>query len=126
MAHIQYQRTVPFDATLRDLGFDENNLIISGLKLTAGAPAATAGYFEKSCIIQNIDDGLLYQNTGTIANPVWTVQGTGGPGPKGPTGPAGAKGATGAKNYVVGATFNFGPSAVTSLTIVKGVITAIS
>ena len=42
------------------------------------------------------------------------------------TGPTGPEGPTGPMNYVVGATFNFGPSVITSMTVVNGVITALS
>lgn len=52
--------------------------------------------------------------------------GAGTTGATGPTGPTGTTGPTGPMNYVVSSTFDFGPSAITSITIVNGVITAIS
>lgn len=51
---------------------------------------------------------------------------TGPAGSAGATGPIGATGPTGPMNYVVSSTFNFGPTGITSITIVNGVITAIS
>lgn len=47
-------------------------LIYDGVKLTSGAPAATAGRFTKGCQIKNIADGRTYVNSGTTASPVWT------------------------------------------------------
>lgn len=73
MAHIQYVRTVGWDVTLSDLGLNETGLVVDGLKITTGAPAATAGYFAPGCILQNIVSGVLYSNTGTTASPVWGV-----------------------------------------------------
>lgn len=72
MAHIQYHRYVTWDSSLRDIGTIGNSeLVINGVKTTAGAPAATAGYFAPSCQINNISDGIVYVNTGTTASPVW-------------------------------------------------------
>lgn len=68
---INYQRTVKFSTVIVDVGTDELTLIVSGLKTTAGAPAATAGVYRPAAIIQNIASGIAYINTGTTASPVW-------------------------------------------------------
>lgn len=68
---IQYARTVAWDPDLRDLGTDSNGLVVNGLKVTAGAPAATAGRFESAAIIQNIFDGSVWVNSGSTAAPAW-------------------------------------------------------
>src|SRR5690554_2984855 len=73
MADIQYKRNVIWDDTLQDLGFNSDGLVISGQKITSGAPTATAGYFAPSAIIQNVSTGIIYQNTGTTDTPTWGV-----------------------------------------------------
>lgn len=76
---VQYKTTVLWDAELIDLEFtDTLNSIVKGLvqsavKITTGAPAATAGYFMPGAIIQNAVSGIAYLNTGTTASPVWTA-----------------------------------------------------
>ena len=73
-----------------------------------GVPPVLARVFGVACIMQRIDDGSLYTNTGTFAVPVWTLVGTGGAGSTGytgytgytgPAGSAGASGATGPTGY---------------------------
>lgn len=122
---------------------------------TPPAGAAYANIFGLECLLQDSAGTGVYQNTGTVAVPVWTVVGTGAAGATGPTGPGnftgytgytgprgatGYTGPTGATGYtgpqgptgytgytgpsVTGP--NFGPGAVTSITVVNGVITAIS
>ena len=76
-----------------------------------GVPAATAGYFVKGCLIQDITNGTLYQNTGTTASPTWTANGTGATGATGPAGATGPTGYTGPS--VTGAT---GPTGYTGPT----------
>jgi hypothetical protein len=74
MAHIQYHRYVDWDATLFDLGtIGSSEMVIDGVKNTAGAPTATAGRFAPGCIINNISSGIVYVNSGTQASPVWKV-----------------------------------------------------
>ena len=77
---IQYDTVVSWDSTLIDVEYtDTENALVKGLvehaiKITTGAPAATAGYFIPGAIIQNAYDGTLYINTGTTAAPVWVLQ----------------------------------------------------
>lgn len=70
---VQYSTSVDWDITLADLGLTSNGLVCTGLKTTTGAPTATAGKFIPAAVIQNIVTGILYQNTGTTASPVWSV-----------------------------------------------------
>lgn len=82
MADIQYN-TGPFewDANLKDVGYTSDtlsstisgSLIIDGVYIVAGAPAATAGYFAPGCLIQNVVSGLVYRMSGTTAAPAWTA-----------------------------------------------------
>jgi len=79
-----------------------------------GAPPTTAAVFAVGCIMIRTDNATQYQNTGTVAVPVWTINGTGAVGPTGATGPAGS-GATGATGYTgagnfTGATGYTGPA----------------
>jgi hypothetical protein len=99
-----------------------------------GTPPAGAGYagiFSLECLLQDLDGSGTYQNTGSVAVPAWSLIGAGAAGSTGPTGytgPAGT-GATGPTGYTgpnIGSGINFGPSAVTSITVVNGIITAIS
>lgn len=83
MANVQYETKVGWDSTLIDLGYtDTENPLVKGLvetaiKITTGAPVATANKFMKGAFIFNAFDGTWYQNTGTVATPVWTLNGTG-------------------------------------------------
>lgn len=76
---IQYQTTVDWDLTLIDLEYtDIDNPLVKGLvekaiKITTGAPAATAGMFIPGAEIINAVDATKYQNTGTTASPVWSL-----------------------------------------------------
>jgi len=78
---IQYQTEVGWDATLKDLGYTDSStigeafggLVICAVKVTDGAPTATAGKFIPAATIQNAVSGVLYQNTGTTASPVWSI-----------------------------------------------------
>jgi hypothetical protein len=60
------------DVDLKNLGLDENGLIICGIKTTAGAPASTAGIFNPAAMILNTSDKKTYSNAGTTASPSWT------------------------------------------------------
>lgn len=76
---IQYETSVGWDPDLIDLEYtDIDNAIAPGLvaravKITTGVPVATAGYFMPGAIIANAVSGVLYQNTGTTASPIWSV-----------------------------------------------------
>lgn len=70
---IQYVRNVVWNPYVVDAVTDENGLIIRGIYTRSGAPAADAGRYEPSAIMQNIADGRGYQNTGTTAVPVWSL-----------------------------------------------------
>ena len=39
----------------------------------SGVPPTTAGLYEKGCIMQRLDTGVAYVNTGTLASPTWTA-----------------------------------------------------
>lgn len=73
MAFIQYRRNVNWDVTLEDLGYGENGLVVDAVKITTGAPTATAGKFIPGAIIQNKISGVIYVNTGSTASPVWSA-----------------------------------------------------
>jgi len=78
---VQYVTTVGWDATLMDLELTDastmptalQGLVQSAVKITSGAPTATAGKFIPGAIIQNAVTGVLYSNTGSTASPVWSV-----------------------------------------------------
>lgn len=48
-------------------------LIVSGSYVVAGVPAATAGYFAPGALINNLVDGDVYRNSGTVASPVFVA-----------------------------------------------------
>ena len=122
------------------------------LGVVTGTPPAGSGYagiFGLECLLQDSAGAGVYQNTGTVAVPAWSFIGTGAAGATGYTGPGnftgytGYTGTTGPTGYTgrtgytgpIGATGytgpsvtgpSFGPSGVTSITVVNGVITAIS
>jgi len=81
MAFVQYQTTVDWDVTLKDLGYVDSDtigssfagLVESAIKVTSGAPTATAGKFIPGAIVKNAVTGVLYVNTGSTASPVWSV-----------------------------------------------------
>lgn len=80
---VQYLRNVPWDATLIELeviGSDAitrkagiAELVQKAVKITTGAPAATAGKFIPSALVWNAVDGELYKMNGTTAVPTWTI-----------------------------------------------------
>lgn len=79
---VQYKTTVDWDAAMADVEFVDNSVVstagigglaISGIKITSGAPAATANQWLPGAIVQNIVTGILYSNTGSTASPVWTI-----------------------------------------------------
>ncbi len=78
---VQYQTTVDWDLTLRDLEYTDastmpaamQGLVQFAIKVTTGAPATTAGKFIRGAIVQNAFSGVNYQNTGTTATPIWSI-----------------------------------------------------
>ena len=88
MAHVQYQTTVDWDSTLKDVGYTDTDtigsafagLVESAVKVTAGAPVATADKFIPGAIVQNAVTGIGYINSGSTAAPTWSVISIGGGG----------------------------------------------
>lgn len=74
---IQYYRNVNWDAALQDLETNETGLVIQCQKITTGAPTATAGKFVAGALVQNIVSGVVYQNTGSTASPVFAAMAAG-------------------------------------------------
>jgi hypothetical protein len=122
---------------------------------TPPAGAGYAGIFGLECLLQDVEGSGTYQNTGSVAVPAWSLIGSGAAGSTGPTGytgpagsgatgptgytgpqgatgftgytgPQGATGFTGYTGPANGSGVNFGPAAVASITVVDGIITAIS
>lgn len=83
---MQNLTNVSWDLTLTDLvllpstaftrPINIAGLVTSAVKMTTGAPTATAGKFIPNAIIQNAIDGGVYQNTGSTAAPVWSLMET--------------------------------------------------
>lgn len=91
------------------------NLITFGTVI--GVPPAGATYadlFSLECLLQDLNGSAVYQNSGTVAVPAWTVIGSGAAGATGYTGYTGYTGpsVTGATGYTgpIGATGYTGPS----------------
>lgn len=80
---VQYKTNVLWDKTLASLMLVEDTpttreakiagLVQSAVKITSGAPTATAGKFMPSALVWNAIDGNLYKNSGSSASPVFTV-----------------------------------------------------
>lgn len=78
---IQYQTGVSWDTTLIDLEYTDSStapaalqgMVKFAIKTTTGAPTATAGKFLEAAQILNAVDSTWYQNTGTTAAPVWSL-----------------------------------------------------
>jgi len=68
---------------------------------TAPAGATYAGLFALECILQDVEGGGIFQNTGTVAVPAWTAMA-----------PVG--------------TFSTGPSAPATITVVNGIVTGVT
>ena len=91
-----------------------HNLITFGTVLgTPPAGATYGGLFSLECILQDINGVGAYQNTGTVAVPVWTVIGTGAAGATGYTGYTGYTGRTGYTGYTGGDSAVTGPTGYT-------------
>jgi hypothetical protein len=86
----------------------------------SGIPPTTASIYEPGCLMIRYDNGTTYQNTGTLASPTWTLNGTGSVGPTGPTGYTGFTGpaVTGPTGYTgyTGFTGPAGPTGATGYT----------
>lgn len=56
---------------------DENGKVLVGKFDTAATPSTTADLYQKGCLMTKTDAadtvGALYQNTGTLAAPAWTL-----------------------------------------------------
>ena len=84
----------------------------------AAVPPTTANIFAIGCIMIRQDNGTMYQNTGTVASPTWTLNGVGAVGPTGATGYTGPSitgytGYTGPQGLATGYT---GPTGYTGYT----------
>lgn len=77
---VQYLTEVPWDPELIDVDFINastapaalQGLAKMAVKITTGAPAATAGKFIPGATILNAVSGLVYRNSGSTASPAWT------------------------------------------------------
>lgn len=76
---MNYETQVSWDLNLIDVWYTDidnplvKGLVSEGVYIVTGVPAATAGYFIPGAIIKNAVSGVIYQNTGTTATPVWSV-----------------------------------------------------
>ena len=76
---VQYYTVVPWDSSLRDVEVTDTDtmptalqgLVIRAVKVTTGAPTATAGKFMRAAQVLNAISGVTYINTGTTASPVF-------------------------------------------------------
>jgi hypothetical protein len=84
---------------------------------TPPAGATYGGIFALECLLQDLNGTAVYQNTGTVAVPVWTAIGTGAAGATGYTGPTGYTGYTGP----IGPTGYTGPIGQTGYTGPAGI-----
>ena len=64
-----------------------------------GAPETQAGTYAVGCFLIRVDSPSFYQNTGTVAIPVWTVNGTGASGYSGYSGTSGTSGYSGKSGF---------------------------
>jgi len=58
-------------------------------------PETIAGVFGVGCLMIRTDNGSQYQNTGTTASPIWSLNGTGARGSQGSMGSLGSTGPQG-------------------------------
>jgi len=116
--------------------------------VSGGSPYAGATYaniFALECLLQDLDGSAVYQMTGTVAVPAWSVIGsgaagatgytgytgytgndgdasaTGATGPDGPTGPTGYTGPAGEGSFTTAET---GP--VATITVTNGIVTNVT
>lgn len=99
--------------------------------ITGGTPYAGTTYanlFALECLLQDLDGSAVYQMSGTVASPSWTVIGTGAAGATGPTGYTGPIGPTGYTGPAASGTFSTdgatGP--VATITVVDGIVTNVT
>lgn len=84
---VQYRTKVEWDTSLIDLEFTDtmnsvaNGLVEKAVKITTGAPTATAGRFMPGAEVVNAVDGTSYRNIGSTATPVFALITTGAPAP---------------------------------------------
>lgn len=95
---IQYYRQVEWDPDLQDVGTQEDELVVSGQKITPGIPAATPDRFIPGAVLQGFEEetnefdeivkvGTIWYNAGNTPFPDWQLL-SGGGGffmPNGPT-----------------------------------------
>lgn len=76
---MNYEIVVSWDTTLRDVRFaDADSTTLKGLayfalKMTAGAPTATAGNWLPGAKVTNVADASEWRNNGTTASPSWVA-----------------------------------------------------
>ena len=87
-AGTNFATTLPGSTVTKIVLTDDTGLAILALANTTGE--TTAGTYQIGCLLIRTDAGTLYQNTGTVAIPVWTVNGTGASGASGASGVSGA------------------------------------
>lgn len=81
---VQYYSVVSWDSSLIDVETTDSEntvapeLVQSAVKITTGAPTATANKFMRGAFVQNAVDGTVYVNTGTTASPVFKLVDTSG------------------------------------------------
>lgn len=65
------------------------------LAMSSGAGETQAGVYAVGCLLIRLDTQALYQNSGTVASPSWTINGTGASGASGASGTSGFSGISG-------------------------------
>jgi len=70
---IQYKRTIKESEKFVNLGLNGDGFAVSGQFIVAGSPTVITGIFMPGALIQNIVDGTVYINEGSIVTPVWGV-----------------------------------------------------
>lgn len=76
---MNYDTQVDWDINLIDVWYTDidnplvKGLVTSGVYIVTGAPVATADKFIPGALIKNAVSGLVYQNTGSTAAPVWVA-----------------------------------------------------
>ncbi len=78
-------------STIEDEDNAGNRLVMDG-KIEGVPPTIYASIFGVACTLRRTDSSVVYQNTGTVAVPIWTVMAAGGSGITGLTGDVTASG----------------------------------
>jgi hypothetical protein len=74
---MQYRTVVGWDLDIVDCELGSDGLVVRASKKTVGVPTAVAGVYAPGALVQSKGaGGVLYQNTGTTASPVFTVNST--------------------------------------------------